>query len=46
VAVAPLLDPAVRRAADQIAVATLVVVAALLVALVLLAERRGSRVAA
>jgi len=46
VAVAPLLDPAVRRAADQIAVATPLVLAALLVALVLLAERRGSRVAA
>jgi UDP-N-acetylmuramyl pentapeptide phosphotransferase/UDP-N-acetylglucosamine-1-phosphate transferase len=46
VAVAPLLDPTVRRAADQVAVATLVVVASLLVALVLLAERRGSRVAA
>jgi len=46
VAVAPLLDPEVRRAADQVAVATLVVVAALLVTLVLAAERRGSRVAA
>jgi UDP-N-acetylmuramyl pentapeptide phosphotransferase/UDP-N-acetylglucosamine-1-phosphate transferase len=46
VAVAPLLDPTVRTAADQVAMATLVVVASLLIALVLVAERRGSRVAA
>jgi len=46
VALTPLLDPAVRRAADQVTAATPLVVAALLVSLVLLAERRGSRVAA
>ena len=45
VAVAALLDPAVRRAADQVAAATLLVGAALLVALVAVAERRRSQVA-
>ena len=46
VAVAPLLDPGVRRAADHAAAATFLVVAALLVTLVLIAERRVPRVAA
>lgn len=45
-AVSPLLDPAVRRAADQAAAVTPLVVAAVLVALVALAEWRASRVAA
>jgi len=46
VATAPLLDPPVRAAADQVALAMLPVVPGLLVLLVWLAERRGDRVAA
>lgn len=46
IAVVPLLDPAVRRAADQVAAATPLVVAVVLVTLVSLAERRASRVTA
>ena len=41
-AVVPLLDPAVRRAADQVAAVVPLVVAAVLVALVMAAERRVS----
>jgi len=41
-AVVPLLDPAVRRAADQVAAVTPLVVAAVLVTLVMAAERRVS----
>ena len=46
IAAVPLFDPAVRRAADQVAVVTPLVVAAVLIALVMIAERRCSRVAA
>lgn len=46
VAVVPLFDPAVRAAADQAGAATLLVGAALLVGLVVAAERRSGRVAA
>lgn len=45
-AVVPLLDPAVRRAADQVAAVTPLVMAAVLVALVMVVERRVSRAAA
>jgi UDP-N-acetylmuramyl pentapeptide phosphotransferase/UDP-N-acetylglucosamine-1-phosphate transferase len=45
-AVVPLVDPTVRRAADQVAAATPLVMAAVLVTLVMVAERRGTRVAA
>jgi UDP-N-acetylmuramyl pentapeptide phosphotransferase/UDP-N-acetylglucosamine-1-phosphate transferase len=41
-AVVPLLDPTVRRAADQVAAVVPLVVAAVLVALVMAAERRVS----
>jgi UDP-N-acetylmuramyl pentapeptide phosphotransferase/UDP-N-acetylglucosamine-1-phosphate transferase len=41
--VVPLLDPTVRRAADQVAAAMPLVVAALLVALVMIAERKTCR---
>jgi len=44
-AVVPLLDPAVRRTADQVAVVTPLVMAAVLVALVMVAERRVSQAA-
>jgi UDP-N-acetylmuramyl pentapeptide phosphotransferase/UDP-N-acetylglucosamine-1-phosphate transferase len=44
-AVVPLLDPAVRRAADQVAAVTPLVMAAVLVSLVMAAERRVSRAA-
>jgi len=46
IAVAPLLDPAVRRAADQVAAVTPLVMAVVLVTLVAVAERRESGVAA
>jgi UDP-N-acetylmuramyl pentapeptide phosphotransferase/UDP-N-acetylglucosamine-1-phosphate transferase len=46
IAATPLLDPMVRRAADRVAAVTPLVVAILLVALVMVAERRVSRVAA
>lgn len=46
VAVAPLLDPTVRGGAEQVAAATLLVVAAVLVSLVLAAERRRFRASA
>ena len=46
VAVAPFLDPTVRRAADQVAAAMLLVVPMLLIALVLFAERQTTRVSA
>ena len=46
IAAVPLFDPAVRRATDQVAAVTPLVVAAVLVALVMIAERRCSRVAA
>ena len=46
IAAVPLFDPAVRRAADQVAVVTPLVVAAVLIALVMIAERQRSRVAA
>ena len=46
IAVAPLLDPAVRRAADQVAAVTPLVTAVVLIALVAVAERRGAGVAA
>jgi UDP-N-acetylmuramyl pentapeptide phosphotransferase/UDP-N-acetylglucosamine-1-phosphate transferase len=46
IAAVPLFDPAVRRAADQVAAVTPLVVATVLIALVMIAERRGSRVAA
>jgi len=46
IAVAPLLDPVVRRAADQVALVMPLVVAAVLVVLVMVAERRTSRVSA
>jgi len=46
IAVAPLFDPAVRRAADQVALVMPLVVAAVLIVLVTIAERRTSRVAA
>jgi len=46
IAVAPLLDAAVRRAADQVAAATPLVTAVVLLTLVMIAERRVSRMAA
>jgi UDP-N-acetylmuramyl pentapeptide phosphotransferase/UDP-N-acetylglucosamine-1-phosphate transferase len=46
IAAVPLFDPAVRRAADQVAAVTPLVVATALIALVMIAERRCSRVAA
>lgn len=46
VAAAPLLDPAVRRAADPLAVVTPLVAAVLLVVLVAIAERRVPRATA
>ena len=45
ISVAPLLEPAVRQAADQVAVVTPLVMAAVLVALVMVAERRTARLA-
>lgn len=44
VAIAPLLDPAVRRAADQIAVAALVATAVILPGMVLVSEGKSGRV--
>jgi len=46
IAVVPLVDPTIRRAADQVAAVTPLVVAAVLIALVMIAERRVSRAAA
>jgi UDP-N-acetylmuramyl pentapeptide phosphotransferase/UDP-N-acetylglucosamine-1-phosphate transferase len=46
IAVAPLLDPAVRKSADQVALVMPLVVVVVLVAVVMVAERRTSRVAA
>ncbi len=43
IAVVPLVEPAVRRAADQVAAVTPLVMATVLVALVMVAERRGCR---
>jgi len=45
-AVVPLVDPTVRRAADQVAAVTPLLVAAVLIALVMIAERHRSQVAA
>ena len=45
-AVVPMLDPTVRRATDKVAAVTPLVVAAVMIALVMIAERQRSRVAA